>query len=48
MLRLFRRRPPAEGVRFCDACDNVTTAEQRAWRRYERRYTDIYPMALPR
>ncbi|MEO3745329.1 hypothetical protein [Plantactinospora sp. B5E13] len=48
MLRLFRRRFRAAGVRFCDGCAEVTTAEQRARRRYDRGHTDIYPLTLPR
>jgi hypothetical protein len=30
------RRRFAAGVQFCDCCAEVTTAEQRASRRYER------------
>ncbi|MGI5151340.1 hypothetical protein ACQEVC_34090 [Plantactinospora sp. CA-294935] len=48
MLCLFRRRSPVMGVRFCDGCAEVTTAEQRARRRYDRSHTDIYPLTLPR
>ncbi|MEN3612447.1 hypothetical protein [Plantactinospora sp. ZYX-F-223] len=35
MLHLFRRRSPETEVRFCDGCAEVTTADQRARRRYE-------------
>ncbi|WP_158624079.1 hypothetical protein [Micromonospora sp. HM5-17] len=48
MLRLFRRRSPVAGVRFCDGCAEVTTAEQRVRRRYDRDHTDLYPLILPR
>ncbi|MEQ4306154.1 hypothetical protein ABNF97_33020 [Plantactinospora sp. B6F1] len=48
MFRLFRRRSPLAGVRFCDGCAEVTTAEQRARRRYDRGHTDTYPLTLPR
>jgi hypothetical protein len=48
MLRLFRRRSREPGVRFCDGCAEVTTAEQRARRRYDRGHTNSYPLMLPR
>lgn len=35
MFHLTRRTPTADGIRFCDACASVSTAEQRAHRRYE-------------
>jgi hypothetical protein len=31
----IRRKKADAGVQFCDACAEVTTAEQRAQRRYE-------------
>jgi hypothetical protein len=36
MLRSFRRGTAGTGVQFCDGCAEVTTAQQRASRRYER------------
>lgn len=37
-----------EGVRFCDSCAEVSTAAQRAQRRYERAHTTAYILISPR
>ncbi|GIJ52398.1 hypothetical protein Val02_92840 [Virgisporangium aliadipatigenens] len=36
MRKLFRRAAVETGVQFCDGCAEVTTAEERARRRYDR------------
>lgn len=48
MFRFTRRARIAEGVRFCDSCAEVTTADQRATSHYERAHTDWRPLGLPR
>jgi hypothetical protein len=48
MFRFARRTRTADGVRFCDSCAEVTTAEQRAARHYERARTHWQPLGLPR
>ncbi|MEO3928752.1 hypothetical protein ABGB07_33565 [Micromonosporaceae bacterium B7E4] len=48
MPRLFRRRAPETGVRFCDGCAEVTTPDQRARHRYERDHTHLHRLTLPR
>ncbi|MEV4760762.1 hypothetical protein AB0J86_37450 [Micromonospora sp. NPDC049559] len=47
MLRFVRRRGAAAGVRFCDGCAEVTTAEQRARRHHERAHTDVLARTWP-
>ncbi|MEV5692529.1 hypothetical protein [Micromonospora globbae] len=36
------------GVVFCDSCAEVSTAAQRAQRRYERARTTVYTLISPR
>jgi|KBSSwiStaDraftv2_1062776.scaffolds.fasta_scaffold331481_4 hypothetical protein len=42
MFHIARRRTRPAGVRFCDGCAEVTTAEQRARRRYERTVAEAH------
>lgn len=42
------RRNVSDGVRFCDSCAEVTTAAQRAERRYERGQASVGTWTLPR
>lgn len=46
----FTRRSSAlrAGVRFCDSCAQVSTADQRAQRRYDRARTAVYTLISPR
>jgi hypothetical protein len=46
MLWSRRRRAVATEVQFCDSCAEVTTAQQRAERRYDRVRTQV--LTLPR
>jgi hypothetical protein len=49
MFGSTRRRPtPVAGVRFCDSCARVSTAAERAERRYDRARTTGYPLITPR
>ena len=49
MLRSIRRQAPVvAGVRFCDPCAEVSTAEQRARLRFEQARTRAYLLAGPR
>lgn len=44
-----RRRPtPVAGVRFCDSCAQVSTAAQRAERRYDTARNTFYTLISPR
>ncbi|MFI7491752.1 hypothetical protein ACIBXA_25575 [Micromonospora echinaurantiaca] len=36
------------GVRFCDSCAQVSTANQRAERRYDRVRTSVHTLTSPR
>ncbi|MEV0425597.1 hypothetical protein [Micromonospora sp. NPDC050495] len=45
---LRRRSTPLAGVRFCDSCARVSTAAERAGRRYDRARTIVYPLISPR
>jgi hypothetical protein len=47
MFRLSRR-PVAAGVRFCDTCTEVSTAEERARRRQDRTRAQISALLGPR
>ena len=47
MLRITRRAT-GSGVRFCDSCAQVTTAEQRARRHLDRVRAQAQAWALPR
>jgi hypothetical protein len=47
MFRLSRRSGDA-GVRFCDSCTEVSTAEERARRRQDRTRTQISALLGPR
>ncbi|WP_173082395.1 hypothetical protein [Phytohabitans rumicis] len=47
MFRIVRRRI-SDGVRFCDSCAEVTTAAQRAERRYERGQASVRAWIVPR
>lgn len=46
MFRMGRRR--RDGVLFCDGCAEVTTAEQRAERRYDRGHAAARMWTVPR
>ncbi|MFI7491387.1 hypothetical protein ACIBXA_23670 [Micromonospora echinaurantiaca] len=49
MFGKARRSVPARAeVRFCDSCARVSTAEQRAQRRYEHARTIAYTQTSPR
>ncbi|MEU4479002.1 hypothetical protein AB0F68_13170 [Micromonospora sp. NPDC023966] len=49
MFGFPRRGPkPLSGVRFCESCAQVSTAAQRAERRYDRTRTTVYPLISPR
>ncbi|WP_165823189.1 hypothetical protein [Micromonospora globispora] len=49
MFRLVRRpKSPAAGVRFCDPCAEVSTAAQRAQRRYDRAHATVHLLISPR
>lgn len=48
MWQKTRRRRIRDGVRFCDGCAEVTSAEQRANRRYERVRWQVQTFGLPR
>ncbi|GIE36662.1 hypothetical protein Ait01nite_097070 [Actinoplanes italicus] len=48
MFRFTRRTRIAEGVRFCDGCAEVTTADQHATRHCERARIHWPPLGLPR
>ena len=48
MFRIIRRRTPELGVRFCDSCAEVTTADERARRRYDRTRADVQAFTWPR
>ncbi|MEV4465162.1 hypothetical protein AB0J51_16245 [Micromonospora echinofusca] len=49
MFGSMRRRPtPLAGVRFCDSCARVSTAAERAERRYDRARTTVYTLTSPR
>ncbi|MCP3786806.1 hypothetical protein NLX85_25900 [Micromonospora sp. A3M-1-15] len=43
-----RRSTPLAGVRFCDSCARVSTATERAERRYDRTHAAVYPLISPR
>lgn len=43
-----RSRTTLAGVRFCDSCAQVSTADQRAQRRYDRARTTVYTLISPR
>lgn len=47
MFRITRRARTADGVRFCDGCAEVTTAAQRAERRYERERQRWQHLTMP-
>ena len=36
------------GVQFCDSCAQVSTAAERAQRRYDRTRTTVYTLISPR
>ncbi|MEU5948036.1 hypothetical protein ABZ793_21080 [Micromonospora sp. NPDC047465] len=44
MLGTRRAPAPLAGIRFCDSCAQVSTAAQRAQRRYDRARTAVYTM----
>ncbi|MBW6439204.1 hypothetical protein KZ829_36320 [Actinoplanes hulinensis] len=48
MFRFTRRTRVAEGVRFCDSCAEVTTADQRAAQHYARARAHWPAFGLPR
>jgi hypothetical protein len=48
MFGRVRRSVASLGVQFCDGCDEVTTAAQRAARRREREWTRAAGGWLPR
>jgi hypothetical protein len=50
MIGLFRRRAAAvlRGVTFCDSCVEVTTAEDRARRRYDRTRAEFTALTVLR
>ncbi|WP_426502938.1 hypothetical protein ACPPVO_35600 [Dactylosporangium sp. McL0621] len=48
MFRIARRRAAAAGVQFCDSCAEVTTADERARRRYETAVAQAQSWALLR
>lgn len=49
MFRLVRRpKPDVAGVRFCDPCAEVSTAAQRAQRRYDRVHATTHLLISPR
>lgn len=48
MFRLVRRpKSLAAGVRFCDPCADVSTAAQRAQRRYDRAHATAHLLISP-
>ncbi|WP_426513396.1 hypothetical protein ACPPVO_23965 [Dactylosporangium sp. McL0621] len=48
MFRTLRRPRPEAGVRFCDGCATVSTAEQRVSARVERARTHLTALTGPR
>ena len=48
MFRIARRHLVAAEVRFCDSCAEVTTADERARRRYDRARAEIHTFTWPR
>jgi hypothetical protein len=48
MFRINRRRTVAAGVQFCDSCAEVTTADDRARRRYDTTVAQAQSWALLR
>ncbi|MGC1210023.1 MAG: hypothetical protein WA890_01985 [Micromonospora sp.] len=48
MFRLVHRsKSPAAGARFCDSCAEVSTAAERAQRRYDRAHATAHLLISP-
>ena len=48
MFRFPRRQARQSGVQFCDGCAEVSTAAERAQRRFDRTRAELTALAGPR